>query len=463
MIKLRVALKSWLTIFPALFIVVACKPVLVFTNSELPCNPPPINKTTDRSTPLKISLNVDGSGSMYGYIKNNSNSRYAQTITLLDSVVNLGSSSRSQVQVEHYRIGEKTAQPITENQYQKARLPEFYTGKSSEFPPVTSQLDVAIENPQNEDQLLILVTDLDQQGEDLNKLNKKIQQTYFNQQLPGYAVGVLGIKSEYNHLVYSVNNSLYQDFAYRTQGKELELYRPFYVIFLGHYQDIVHYIEKMQQKKPDLFNSSEFSLFYPENIVAKITTLQNSSSFPQDLIRPASLHNGKIAVEVTSPPYEIIEVPKRIDNPKPNLNYSLPFQPLKYSLPINYDSVITETEILSYDFASKSFAINNSNSLKNAINLTDWEITNNNLNFTNQINLDSITNPGIYIFKINATFNDFQDEDWWAQWDWTSRTSDTDGSKTHNLLNFMENLKRTTIGLMDQPSIGYFCYAIQKN
>ena len=443
---------------------VGCKPVPVFTDAELACKPPAIKKITDRSAPLKISINVDGSGSMYGYIKDNPNSRYGQTITLLDSVVNLGSSSRSQVNIEHYRIGEKETQFIEENQYQKARRPEFYTGTNpDEFPKVASHIDVAIENPEGQDQLLILVTDLDQQGSDLNKLNKKIQQTYFNKQLPDYAVGILGIKSEYNHTVYSVNQNLYADFPYTTQGKDLESYRPFYVIFLGHYQDIVHYVEKIQQKNPNLFNSSEFSLFYPKKIVTKITTLQNSSSFPQDLIRPASLHNGTVAVEVSSPPYEILEIPKRIDNSKPELNYSLAFNPLKYSLAINNNSIVTTTEVLTYDYASKSFTTNDNDSLKKAINLTDWEITDSDLNFKSQINLDIITNPGIYIFKINAIVNNFQDEEWWKEWDWTSRIDNQDGSKTHNLLNFMENLKRTTVDLMEEPSLGYFCYAIQKN
>ncbi|MDJ0901001.1 MAG: hypothetical protein QNJ55_19535 [Xenococcus sp. MO_188.B8] len=463
MIKFRVPLKFWLILFPALLIVAACKPVSVVTNSELPCKPPPLKEIANRSTPLKISINVDGSGSMYGYIKNDSNSRYAQTITLLDSVVSLGKHSRSaKPSIEHYRIGERTTQEITANQYQKAKLPEFYTGTSSEFPKVTSHLDVAIENPEDEEQLLILITDLDQQGTDRNKLNKKIEDTYFNKQLPNNAVGILGIKSEYNHTVYSVDKNIYKDFDYTTQGKELELYRPFYVIFLGHYKDIIHYLEKMKQKDPEFFDTSEFSLFYPDRVATKIATLHNLPSLPQDIIRPSSLQSGKVAVEVKSPPYEILEIPKRIDNDNFDINYSLSFTPLKYSLPINYNSIITETEILTYDL--QSFTPNNSIiSLKKAINLNSWEITNNNLKFTNTIDINSIPDPGIYIFNINAMAESFLDEDWWHQWDFSSKTSDQDGSKTYNLLNFMKNLKQTTVDLMEQPSIGYFCYAIQKN
>lgn len=465
MIKFRVPLKSWFTLFPILLFVVACKPVSVFTNSDLACDPPSPNEPVDESQLFKISINVDGSGSMYGYIKNNANSRYAQTITLIDSVVSLGKHSRLvKPNIEHYRIGERTTQSITDAQYQKAKFPEFYIGTSSEFPQVTSQLDVAIEKPEDEDQLLILITDLDQQGSDRNKLNKKIEDSYFNKQLPGNAVGILGIKSEYNHTVYSVDSRLYQDFTYTTQEKDPESYRPFYVVFLGHYQDIIHYVDKMKQKDPNLFNNSEFSIFYPNKIVTKKTTFANNfPDLPPDLDRPSSLQKDQVALEVTTPPYEKIEIPKRIDNSKPNIDYSLPFTPLKYSLPINSNSITTQTDILTYNYAEEAFTPNNSNALKQAINFTNWEITGNNLNFTNTLNIDSLPDPGIYIFQVNAIVNSFQEESWWKEWDWTSRIDNQDGSKTHNLLNFMKNLKQTTTDLMEEPSIGYFCYAIQKN
>ena len=402
---------------------------------------------------------------MYGFIKDNANSHFAQAISLLDSVVSLGRHSRPEKpSIEHYRIGEKTTQAISDAQYQKAKFPEFYTGKTSEFPPVTSQIDVAIENPEGEDQLLILITDLDQQGSDRNKLNKKIENTYFNRQLPGNAVGILGIKSEYNHTVYSVDSRLYQNFTYTTQGKEPEAFRPFYLIFLGHYQDIIHYVDKMKQKEPNLFNNSEFSIFYPNKLTTNIASFSNNlPSLPPDLDRPSSLQKDQVAVEVSTPPYEKIEIHKRIDNSKPNIKYSLPFTPLKYSLPINSNSITTQTEISTYNYTKENFTANNSNDLKQVINFTDWEITDNNLNFTNTLDIDSIPEPGIYIFKVNAIVNSFQEESWWKEWDWTSRIDNQDGSKTHNLLNFMKNLKQTTTDLMEEPSIGYFCYAIQKN
>lgn len=473
--KFQLPPKSWLAIFSSFLLLVACKPVSVLTESDFPCKPPSLKEPSERTKPLKISVNVDGSGSMYGYIKGSTgkneppriiNSRYAQTITLLDSVVNLGKGSREEVTLEHYRIGEKETQSITDSQYQKARSPEFYIKtKSNEFPEISSQIDVAIENTdsEEEDQLLILVTDLDQQGNDLNKLNKKIQQTYLNKQLPGYAVGILGIRSEYNHTVFTVNPSLYPTFKYTTEGKNIESYRPFYVVFLGHYQDIVHYVEKMQQKEPSLFEASEFSLFYPNNVVTQITTLQNLPSLPADISRPNSLNNGNVSLEVKSPPYEILDIHPRITDSTPSINYNLPYNPLQDSLLVDNRSIAIETEVFTYDFGTKNFTENNSNSLKRAIQFADWEITENNIEFTSTINLNSISNPGIYIFKINTLAKGLQDEAWWKEWDWTSRVDDKDGSKTHNLLNFMQNLKRTTIDLMEQPSFGYFCYGIQKN
>ena len=93
----------------------------------------------------------------------------------------------------------------------------------------------------------------------------------------------MGIRSEYDYTVHSVNKSLYQDFPYKTEEGNIEFYRPFYVVFLGHYQDIVHYVEKMQQKRPNLFDKSKFSLFYPNNTDG--STTNNLLNFMQNLKR----------------------------------------------------------------------------------------------------------------------------------------------------------------------------------
>lgn len=464
MINFRVRVQRLTVAVSTLFFCVSCKPIL-FKNSDLPCELPSLNKKiVEFSSPLKVSLNVDGSGSMYGYVKDNPKSRYIKTLNLLDSVLNLGKQSRSQVSVEHYRVGETKTQPITSNQYQKAKLAEFYIGTNPlEFPKLSSNLDVAITEPEQEDQLFILVTDLDQKGRDLNKLNKKIQQTYLNEQYPGHAVGILGIKSEYNHTVFSIDTNVYPDFPYNTTGKELEEYRPFYVVFMGHYQDIIHYFEKMKNKNPDLINTSQFSVFYPNNIVNQITSIQNVNSLPQDVFRPTSLQIGKIAVEVNSPPYEILEIHKRIENQNPKIDYNIPFYPLKYTPPIDAQSIVTTTEIFTYNYDSEMFTESNNASLKNTINITNWNLTEDNFQFTSTLNLNSFPEPGIYLFKINAMAERLKDEEWWKDWDRQSRTSDDDGSKTYNLLNFMQNLKLTTTDLMNQRLIGHFCYAIQKN
>lgn len=465
----RVRVQNLVVAVSTISFCIACQPLIVDEEKfpDLACQVPPLASATqvDNSSPLRVSVNVDGSGSMYGYVKNNANTRYINTLKLLDTVLHVGKQSRSQVSTEYYRVGETKIQPITPNQYQQARTGDFYTGKNPDFPPVNSKLDVAIVKPQAEDQLLILITDLDQEGRDQNKLNKAIQQTYLKQSQPGQAIAVLGIKSEFNHTVYSIDKDVYPDFLYKTLGKDPEDFRPFYVLFMGSYQDIMHYYDKMQRKNPDLINASKFSVFYPDSIEQQTATLKNlPNQLPQDIRRPNSLKSGSVVVEVASPPYEILEIHPRIDaTTNPSISYSANFNTLEHTPKIDVQSISTETKVLAYDPNSEKFTPSNNNSLKSIINTSDWDITNNQLKFTNTLNLKSIPSSGIYLVKINALAKKLSDEPWWLEWDRQSKVSDTDGSKTYNLLNFMQNLKLTTTDLIEEPAIGHFCYAIQKN
>ncbi|MEM7590044.1 MAG: hypothetical protein AAF383_00715 [Cyanobacteria bacterium P01_A01_bin.83] len=449
----------------SIFFCVACQP-LVFKDSDLPCQVPelaPVN--VDNSAPLKVSVNVDGSGSMYGYVKDNSNTRYIETLKLIDTVLHVGKSSRSpEPTIEFYRVGETQTQSISSNQYQQARTGDFYTGLNDNFPKVSSHLDVAIVKPEEEEQLLILVTDLDQEGKDLNRLNKAIQTTYLNQAQEGQAVAVLGIKSEYNHTVYTIDKDVYPDFSYDTTGKDPEAYRPFYVVFIGPYQDITHYYEKMQNKNPELINAGEFSVFNPDALVKQIATLQNfPSKLPQDIFRPSSLQSNKVAVEVKSPPYDLLEIHSKIAEQNPKIDYTAPLSLLPHTPDLDPQSIATETEVFTYDPNAEKFIPAANSSIEKMINLNSWNLTDNQLQFTNTLDLKSFPSPGIYLLKVNAIAEKLSDESWWQEWDRISRTSDADGSKTYNLLNFMQNLKVTTTDLIEQPAIGHFCFAIQKN
>ena len=449
----------------SLLLLVACKPVVV-TDQDIPCDLPSLNSQSSQSDPLKIAIQVDGSGSMLGYVNNNPNSRYIQTLDLLENIFTIGKKSREEnSELEYYRSGEGN-QKIGRWEYRKARRGEFYTGDNPKFKNVTSQLHQAITPPEETDKLIVLVTDLYQNNADVTLINQMIENNYLKKE--DYAVGILAIRSEFQGTVYASDTKVAKDFPYNISGSNnLDELRPFYVVFLGPYSDMTYYFDKLKRTGGELINSSKLVIFYPGNPVSEIAFLQGKPQLSEGINRPFSLNNGQVAVEVSSPPYELLEIDLKETEEK-NINYSIPLSFFSNTLIVNSDYIKTNITVQSFDTFEEKFKEEaEKSSLKNVIELSDWKINNNRLDFTTKIRPDQFPEPGIYIFQVDAMAMELKEPSWWQEWDWESRKSIKDGSKTYNLSTFLQNLKNTTTDLMkdgeNKPIIGRFCYVIQKN
>ena len=167
---------------------------------------------------LNIDVHIDGSGSMLGYINKN-NSSYIQALKLLDSTLSLG-SKRSNTIVKYHRSGDhkNESKELTRSEFRKASKATFYDGTSSVFPAVSSDLASIVNKPKKSRNLTVIVTDLDQNDGDVNLITNKIKAGYFNQKDENYAVGVWGIKSEFEGTVYSASDAN-KKFQYSTSGK----------------------------------------------------------------------------------------------------------------------------------------------------------------------------------------------------------------------------------------------------
>jgi hypothetical protein len=270
----------------------------------------------------------------------------------------------------------------------------------------------------------------------------------------------LAIRSEFNGKVYVVGNN--QQFAYDSQGKAL---RPFYILLMGPYDDVVYYIDKLKDNTKGIVDNSESVVFSANNLVKNLSSLTTSKpkltkEVKENLRQTKSLNNGKVAVQIKD------NSPIRLWNINNNssqifsIPYSVDFNPLNHSLLIDDKTIQSNIKIDSLNQKQGS------DEAKSLLQLTDWKIENNKLSFTAKINPKSIQNAGIYYFTIDAIAKNLQQQEWWDDWSWTSgKDAQNDGSKTHNLSNFLRGLKALTTEVIEaeQPIIGRFCYAIQKN
>ncbi len=441
MIKLR-----WLVAIAACLLMTSCKPKTI-----IPSCVPLSNRTSaidKKSDTVTTSIQIDATPSMQGFTKNFTNSRYAQTLDLLDRA---STTTWKTSQVQYFRFGAAKEQ-IDRQAYLQAKLPEFYTGSNSVFR--VSQIEVAI-IPAAKDRVSIIVTDLYQKDSDTNLVLKKLKEDYLQK---GYAVGILAIRSEFDGIVYDVGIKNTQ-FAYSTQGKKIEQLRPFYVLVLGSYSNISNYFDEIKKTSNSLINDEQFVIFYPQ-IVSQASVFQpeNLPDLPRGIRRLKTINDGKVLMKVNEQPIDIININKNTDNTY-SINYQAPYNPLPYTLPIEPSAVTINSIAKTFDTTTKDFQqVNGSKALL----LNDWKTDKNNISFVTKINSNDI-DPGVYLFTVDVIPQDLKDWKWWQEWN--SNESSFDGAKTNNLLPFFQGLKSLTTELLavNKASIGRFCYAIKKN
>ncbi|MBW4533126.1 MAG: hypothetical protein KME09_04240 [Pleurocapsa minor HA4230-MV1] len=428
-------------------------------HANLHCELERVKQKTELTNPLAIDFNVDGSGSMLGYI-NQENSSYIQALKLLDSTLGL-SGSRSKATVKYYRSGDHQhqAKELTRSEFNKAHKSEFYDGKKSNFPAVSSDLGSLITKPKNSDRLTVIVTDLDQNDGDVNLIANKIKENYFNNQAENYAVGIWAVKSEFNGTVYSASDAD-KKFNYNTEGKTSKQYRPFYVLFLGHHQDIANYFDKLAKEQGDLSDRSQFLIFSPHNLVADVSYLNSPLNLSSDLAAPNLLHNGDVSVEKNNQPIELLEI-KNKNTDSLEIKYQLPLKQINHTLSADPHDLKIATNVSAFDKFNKQ-QFKQAPAAEKALNFKDWQINDNQIEFTTSINPNNFPESNIYYFAVDVVAKDLQKPEWWSEW---NLNSGSDGSKTSNLYGFMNSLKNITLNSMDESTltIGRLCYAIQKD
>ena len=425
-------------------ILIGCSP----SQKPISCSPPAISTEAAarlQQTPsIQLSLLLDGTPSMQGYVNDLPDSRYGKTLRFIDSATSTGWNSAT---TKYYRFGTKK-QPIDRDTFLKAQLPAFYQGGDNFS---TSNIDAALVEPA-ENQLSLVVTDLYQKDADVRLVQNLLAQRYLSK---GYAVGILAVKSEFKGTVYDVGISN-QNFEYATPGKSAKAFHPFYVILLGSYGNINHFFDQLQRNGLSAVEH-EFVIFSPQPI-EQATTLSEAKVTPRkDILQPKALNDSHVLVRKEKPtdPVQFLVVTKKTENQF--IDVELPYRGLKGVLALDGEAIALKPTIEKYQSQSKGFQPITTQGFQ----LTDWRVNNQTLRFKTKIQADQLEN-GIYRFNFDATPTDFTEPDWWNNWNATE--GNLDGSKTNNLLPFLRGLRLRTAELMKQqkPVIARLCYAVQK-
>ncbi|MEM9272880.1 MAG: hypothetical protein AAGA80_07945 [Cyanobacteria bacterium P01_F01_bin.143] len=421
-----------------------------------------------RSDIIKLEIQVDGTESMQGFVKNDRKSRYEQTLELLD-VIATASWSRDKSTIDYYRFGTKR-QGISKQTYINAQKPNFYN-VGGVFRD--GQIIAAIP-PSSANKLSIIVTDLYQTDADISSVIGKLKGEYLQKD---YAVGILGIKSEFNGQVYDIGVRKL-DRPYNTKGKKTEQFRPFYLIMLGSYQNIVYYFEQLQQESKGLIEPEQFIIFYPR--VIESTSAFDLDGFPsklpqgQNVLRKISTFNNRQVIGKIIDKRSTMALLLQEDAAgNYEINNTISYFPSSYTLQVDSsrsDAFISQISGEIFDQNSQKFQPDNSQGFQFSnwqINKTESEAE---LTFSTLVDSQKIQS-GIYNFTVNLIPNQFKEPQWWQEWNFDESSFDRnnkdnfDGSTTLNLLNFMKGMKSVTSELVEtkSPFAASLCYGIQRN
>jgi hypothetical protein len=214
-------------------------------------------------------------------------------------------------------------------------------------------------------------------------------------------------------------------------------------------------------------------IFYPDHILDKIFSLETPpESLPKGITSPLSLvRDGVIANKGN---YELLQINSG-QQENLTINYSIPFSPSEYSLLVDTTSLKPKVKAEKVDKFAKEFKpVDSSSALSNAIEFKDWQILpkENKLKFSAIVQPDKFAEPGIYKLQFDIISQNLETPSWWNKWDWQTKSSEEDGTKTHGVEEFFMALKNRTETMKTEQSnnqeesqflVGRFCYGIKKD
>ncbi|MCH9055552.1 hypothetical protein L5220_06465 [Synechococcus sp. PCC 6716] len=433
------------------FLVIACAPrqeILACGDPDDPANPAnSIN--LERTDKIHVSIYVDATLSMQGYVVPGSETKYGQVLQLLESVATtawVGTNS----EISYYRFG-TTSQKINRSVYRTALTPSFYGAGGSDVS--VAAIDSVIQAP-SENDVTIIVTDLYQKDADIALVQNVITKNYL---VNGYAVGVLSSRSEYNGTIFDVGLAN-RDFKFNTAGLPPERHHPFYVIFLGKIGNLNYFAQQMQRANPQILKQGHFEIFYSSPVTETATLTDDGwpQELPRGFRRAHSLNDGNVMLQSRAAnSVDFLVVSRKVgDQP---LDYQLTLKPLPNALAINPQML--EPNVNNYRYFRQHGGFGASDSVFGKVLRT--VLRGETLDIATTIDPDNLAN-GVYYMRSRFMPKELLQPQWWQEWN--ARENELDGSKTHFLLTFMQDLKRASENLMNNQGIvaADLCVAVQK-
>lgn len=425
-----------------------------------------------KATPANLAVNIyiDGTPSMKGFTAS-SEGTYAKviealrtTMTLDEPVTLAGETGKFARSPLFFRLGKNAGtgeqiKEISEAEYREAQFADFYDGSSAKFPPLeVTNLDAAIAPIPDGNGLTVILTDL-YQGEDNIKAVLQALKVVLDQS-PEQSVGLVGIPSDFDGIVYTEGLRNSSQFQYKGN-------HPLYALFIGRLDDVHFYVDKLVETvgsqadtQAVVFSSHQFYsrpvMLAPQSqseLAAdpSLTEARRQTSIPAEAMKV-----GSTAITFGGDAIQPLQF-RAASTGSVVLPGIASLAPLSHVLPLS-DIAATVTTTSSAGANPFESEIN-----ANIVTFGGRTLTGNTLTVNPQFDLANMNKADIYFIKASLTpSGGLSSQQWWS--DWNATTAEKEGSKTHNLESFTKQLRAMTNTRIDQgsPELGKLCYVVQE-
>ena len=254
-------------------------------------------------TNLSVDVYLDATLSMQGYANAGEQASYVQMIDYLESAATLG----AQTTLTYYRFGSQVEQ-LTRARYRAARKIDFYTNATVNR---VTYIEKVIRDAYV-DHLSVIVTDLFQDGNDVNLLVENLKQKVFDQ---GKALAVAGFMSDFEGTIYDIGRD---NDAFAYTGK-----RPFYLLFFGRYADVERLLDNLARSVDTAASDAQFFVMSP-HLVNPVASFKDARLLAQsNLLEP-----GRFRIDEN----QIKHFKVRDASATASLTIELDLQPTHYSM-----------------------------------------------------------------------------------------------------------------------------------
>ena len=436
-------------------------------NGPIPPDPPePLPDLLSISDRLVARIYFDATLSMQGFVVPGS-THYTRICPSLESVIVSGWRDET---VSFFRFGERV-EPIDRDTYLQVGDESFYQTDigiktyiekiiENEYPLVKHQMEGSntlegateidennmpeerAETDSTENRLVVIVTDLFQDNGDINRLVPELKEKCIKK---GVYIGLFGVQSQFDGTVYDIGSGEGSSMPYRSSPGDTKTFRPFYLLVLGRYADIVHYFDRLIANG---FTEAE-TIIFSRYLVSPLLSFEGAKVDPYNLNNTIVNHDHSQNSILKQ--YEIVR-----SSESAKISAKMECVPLPHAMP--FDSNTFEDFIIAEHKPDRNGENERSPDAMNCLEVTPTFSEN---ELTVEFALTtSLPREAVYLYEVtlHPAIDTYKVPDWCSGWDMGTGRN---GARTLNLVNFVRGLTETT-AREHHPKIAQFYFYIKK-